>query len=63
MDDATRLDAADMMLVTKNKVPNLPFGRPNFLLKKYVTHDLFIQGYQLSCGQNVQRGDIRRDQA
>lgn len=42
MDEATNIEIADMMLVTKNSDPSLPSWRLNFDLKKYVTHDLYL---------------------
>jgi hypothetical protein len=37
---ATSIDAADMILVVKNREPNFPSSRPNLLWKKSVTQDL-----------------------
>lgn len=42
MEDATKTDAADMMLATLNKVPSFPSSRLNFHLKKYVTQELLM---------------------
>ena len=34
MEDATRFEMEDMMLLTKNRVPSCPSGRANFRVKK-----------------------------
>ena len=39
MEDATRFDADDMILVTKNRVPRSPSASLNLRLKKYVIQD------------------------
>lgn len=39
-DDATSMDAAEMLLVTKKIVPSSPSGRLNLRWKKYVIQDL-----------------------
>lgn len=35
------MDAAAMMEVVKNKVPNSPGSRPNLVWKKFVTQELW----------------------
>lgn len=42
IDDASSIEIAAMILVTKNKVPNLPPARLNLSLKKKVTHELHL---------------------
>jgi hypothetical protein len=39
-DEATSMDAAEMMFVVKKIVPSSPEGRLNLPLKKYVIQDL-----------------------
>jgi len=39
-DAATKVDAAAMREVVKNREPSFSSSRLNFHLKKYVTHDL-----------------------
>jgi hypothetical protein len=41
IEEAISIEAAAMMLVTKNREPRNPSWRLNFLLKKYVTHGLY----------------------
>src|ERR1700712_2628340 len=40
MEEATKMDSAEMTPVIENIVPSVPSERPNFRLKKYVTQDL-----------------------
>jgi hypothetical protein len=40
IDDATSVEAAAMLLVTKKIVPSSPSGRLNLRRKKYVIQDL-----------------------
>lgn len=40
IEDATSIEAEEMMLVVKKIEPSLPSGRSNLRLKKYVIHDL-----------------------
>lgn len=43
IDDATSIDSAEMTPVMEKMEPSLPSDRPNFCLKKNVTHDLFTR--------------------
>ena len=40
IDEATSMEAAAMIEVTKNNVPSTPSVRPNFALKNAVTQEL-----------------------
>lgn len=44
IDDATSMDAAAILLVTKKIVPSSPSGRLNLRWKKYVIQDLVESG-------------------
>lgn len=54
IEDATNVDAEQMILVTKKMEPRLPSGRSNLRLKKYVIQDLrdlaCYTSYSCECG-------------
>jgi hypothetical protein len=43
MEEATKIDKAEMTPVMEKMVPRTPSDRPNLRLKKYVTQDLEIK--------------------
>lgn len=45
MDEATSIEAEQIMLVVKKMEARLPSGRENLLRKKYVSQDLYVVSY------------------
>ena len=62
MEEATKMDSAEMTPVIENIVPSVPSERPNFRLKKYVTQDLRLSVKSVISSQwaNLQGRQTRR---